>query len=240
MAAQTRNGVTEESAAPAPTCYKIHSREILQRSRWLSLVAALAVPIVAVAIGVFLPQTSEPAANNNATAAVAAADLQYFYENYKDDKVVVAGTVSLVLVFLYSCHYLFSTRKQIRDTELSVTFCPLGIQRCKTTTITSNNSKNNDNNQNQNRPRINVCNYPLVPMESVKDCILLEHVGGFSVATHVMIRVVAAKAGGRTTPSSNSEKAESELVSAFPDAILTFDQCHGLVHQMQRVLAEMR
>lgn len=111
MAAQTRNGVTEESAAPAPTCYKIHSREILQRSRWLSLVAALAVPIVAVAIGVFLPQTSEPAANNNATAAVAAADLQYFYENYKDDKVVVAGTVSLVLVFLYSCHYLFFHEK---------------------------------------------------------------------------------------------------------------------------------
>lgn len=232
MASQTRTGVTEESATSAPTCYKIHSREILQRSWWLSLVTALAVPIIAVAIYEFLPQISEPAATTDA----AATDLQYFYENYKDDKVVVAGTVSTAIVFLCYCHYLFSTRNQIRDTELSVTFCPLGIQRSKTTTTTSNN--NNDNNQ--NRSRINVCNYPLVPMESVKDCILLEHVGGFSVATHVMIRVVANAAGKLSPSSNNSHKAESELVSAFPDAILTFDQCHGLVHQMQRALAEMR
>jgi hypothetical protein len=79
--------------------------------------------------------------------------------------------------------------------------------------------------------------YPLLPLESVKDCIILEHVGAFSVTTHVMIRATTT-----TTKSSSESESESngKLVSFFPDVTLSFDRCHELVQKIQRSLEELR
>jgi hypothetical protein len=70
----------------------------------------------------------------------------------------------------------------------------------------------------------------------VKDCIILEHVGAFSVTTHVMIRATI------TTKSSSESKSEFDvkLVSFFPDVTLSFDRCHELVQKIQRSLEELR
>ena len=229
----TYTGVRESSAATAPTSYKIHSRESLKRSLLWSLTTALVVPIVAVAIGFFSSRSD------------SVVELYYFYynKNYKEDinAVVAAGIVfvTTVALLLYYSYYLFSTmkQKQTRDVELSVTICPLGIQRSTTTTTTTTTTSTY--NKNKNRQRTSVRHYPLLPIESVKDCILLEHVGGFSVTTHVMIRVKAI-IPNNDAAAKTKEISASELVSVFPDAKLTFDQCHDLVQQIQRALEELQ
>ena len=227
MATRTYTSVKESSAAP--TFYKIHSRESFKRS-WWSL-PTLVVPIVAVEIGLFLSQSD-------------SVDLEQYHDYFKDDNAMVAGTVFvtvvLLLLILYYCYYLFSTTNQTRDVELSVTICPIGIQRSTTTTTTYNSNKN--------RQRSSVRHYPLLPLESVKDCILLEHVGGFSVTSHVMIRVKATPdekndsvaAAAATATTNTKENPASELVSVFHGAKLTFDQCHDLVHQIRSALEELQ
>ena len=111
--------------------------------------------------------------------------------------------------------YLFETSsKQQRDVELAIKICPLGVQRSSTTTIQSAKHQK--------------CHHqPFIPREYIQDCIVLEHVGAFSVTSHVMFRLVE-KIG--EDPSS--------LIPAFPNAILTFDQCHSLTKQIQSALDE--
>lgn len=197
-----------EETLAGPISYKIQSREIFQRS-WWSL-SGLVVPAVAVFFGGVLSWIED-----------STTDLEFYYQSYKDDHRILVASALIGIAVLCYCHYLFSTKSQDRETEVSVTICPLGIQRTKKiTTIWNNNS---------DRPRRSVRNYPFLCMEIVKDCILLEHVGGFSVTTHVMIRTC-----------SSDERSEPGLVSAFPDAILTFDQCHDLVQEIQWALGELR
>ena len=90
-----------------------------------------------------------------------------------------------------------------RDIELSVSIYPVGVQR--TTQI---NSK--------------VTDHPLLPRESIQDCILIEHVSSWSVSTQIVFRL----------------KSSSSLVPAFPNAQLTFSQCHSLKNQIQKALNE--
>eukprot|EP00536_Pseudo-nitzschia_multiseries_P003208 jgi/Psemu1/7176/gm1.7176_g len=248
MGAESCDGV-EASAAmdPAVTCYKIHSREHLQPLGWWAWITPLLVPAVAVAMGGFVPQ-ERPSEFSASGVAL------FFFEKHRDDSMIVISCIAsaFALLFLwFGYRYCWSTGHQIRDTELSVTVCPLGIQRSKTTTIrtipspSGGGATKKKNHRLSTNHRVKVCNYPLLPMESIRDCILLEHVGGFSVSTHVMIRCFDLKAETATSTSTvaaaaASSSTRSELVSAFPDAKLTFDQCHGLVHQIQRALGEMR
>jgi len=81
-------------------------------------------------------------------------------------------------------------------------------------------------------------------MEAVKDCILLEHIGAFSVTTHVMLRLKANNSDRINNDGDCDERKKTKdeslpgLVSVFPDAELTFEQCHGLVNQIGRALNE--
>jgi hypothetical protein len=110
--------------------------------------------------------------------------------------------------------YFFETSSKWRDVELSVTICPLGVQRSSTTTLSAKHQK---------------CHHqPFLPREYVQDCIVLEHVGAFSVSTHVIFRLVEKRG---EDPSS--------FIPAFPNAVLTFDQCHSLTKQIQRALDEI-
>jgi len=105
--------------------------------------------------------------------------------------------------------------------------------------------------------RTSVHYYPLLPLESVKDCIVLEHVGAFSLTTFAMVRVMKTttqntydvgskdKNGNTTitattTTTENKNTKSSELVSVFPDATLSFDRCHLFVTMINNVLNEYR
>jgi hypothetical protein len=67
--------------------------------------------------------------------------------------------------------------------------------------------------------------HPLLPRAAVIDCVVTEHVAAWAVSSHVVFRVVE---------SSSS----SSLIPAFPDAKMSFSQCHLLVQQMQQALKE--
>jgi hypothetical protein len=104
---------------------------------------------------------------------------------------------------------LLETAPLKRDVELRLTVCPL-LGVQRTTCI--------------NKRRL--VHHPLLPRASIQDCILTEHVGAFSVSTNVVFRV--------------EEASSSKLiVPAFPNASLSFAQCHSLVKKIQRALNEV-
>jgi len=162
---------------------------------------------------------------------------------------------------IYYGNYLYTTHSQIRDVEIIVTICPLGIQRSKKTitTTTAIESSTMISNKNANI-RTSVHYYPLLPLESVKDCIVLEHVGAFSLKSVAMVRVIkktaqnnddvgsnnkddnATTASSSTTTTENKSKNTklSELVSVFPDATLSFNRCHLFVTMINNVLNDYR
>ena len=199
-----------ESSYPAPITYKIHSREHYKRSYYWSLALGV-VPIIAVVIG----------SQNSLLSLLSLWTMKFPIYLI----MIYVGIFAATVLIIHYAYYLLTTfySQQTRDVELSVTICPLGIQRSKTTTTASNK-----------RSTV-VHYYPLLPLESVKDCILVEHVGAFSVTTHVMIRAT-------TTTQSLKSKSESneELVSFFPNVTLSFDRCHVLVQQIQRSLEKVR
>ena len=198
------------SSCPAPITYKIHSREHYKRSYYWSLALGV-VPIIAVVIG-----------SQNSLSSLLSLWTTTFSTN---PIIIYVGIFAATGLIIYYAYYLLTTfySQQTRDVELSVTICPLGIQRSSKTTTTASNKRSTV-----------VHYYPLLPLESVKDCILVEHVGAFSVTTHVMIRA--------TTTQSSKSKSESneELVSFFPNVTLSFDRCHVLVQQIQRSLEKVR
>jgi hypothetical protein len=203
----TESESSSASSSSAPTTYKIHYREHYKRSYYWSLTLGV-VPIIAVVIG-----------SQNNLSSQSSLWTTMFPTN---PIIIYVGIFTAAGLILYYAYYLLTTTsysQQTRDVELSVTICPLGIQRSKTTTTTGDK-----------RSTV-VHYYPLLPLESVKDCMLVEHVGAFSVTTHVMIRA--------TTKSSKSE-SNGELVSFFPDVTLSFDRCHALVQQIQRSLEKVR
>ncbi len=134
-----------------------------------------------------------------------------YYWNIPADKAVHIVTALLCVIL---CHRLYSSPK---TEEVSLEILPLGVQRSKTTTYNSHKAAS-------------VHYYPLLSIESVKDCIILEHVGTFTVSTHVMLRL----------QKDSSCDNVSGMLAAFPDANLTFDQCHGLVNQINDALEEVQ
>ena len=200
------------SSCPAPITYKIHSREHYKRSYYWSLALGV-VPIIAVVIG-----------SQNSLSSLLSLWTTTFSTN---PIIIYVGIFAATGLIIYYAYYLLTTfySQQTRDVELSVTVCPLGIQRSSKTTTTASNKRSTV-----------VHYYPLLPLESVKDCILVEHVGAFSVTTHVMIRATT------TTTQSSKSKSESneELVSFFPNVTLSFDRCHVLIQQIQRSLEKVR
>jgi hypothetical protein len=158
------------------------------------------------------------------TAAANKAPTKFIVQSHEDHKRSLPKTIIPIVVVLgYLWHFdpkiekdplwflgglaigliLLETAPLRRDVELSLTICPVGVQR--TSRI------------NKNRP----VNHPLLPRESIQDCILTEHVGAFSVSSHLVFRV-----------------ENSSLASVFPNASLSFEQCHSLVKQIQRALDE--
>ena len=210
----TESESESESSCPAPTTYKIHSREHYKRSYYWSLALGV-VPIIAVVIG-----------SQNSLSSLLSLWTTTFPIN---PTIIYVGIFAATGLIIYYAYYLLTTfySQQTRDVELSVTVCPLGIQRSSKTTTTASNKRSTV-----------VHYYPLLPLESVKDCILVEHVGAFSVTTHVMIRATTTT----TTTQSSKSKSESneELVSFFPNVTLSFDRCHVLVQQIQRSLEKVR
>lgn len=133
------------------------------------------------------------------------------------------GTAAIVLGILY--RLVFSRSIQTKEIDLSIDILPLGIQRSKTTTISYHHS---------DAKHSKVDYHPLLPIEKIQDCILLEHVGAFSVSTHVMLRL---KTNNDTYQPSNASKG---LVEAFPGANLKFRECQQMVDQIQKALAEVQ
>ena len=130
-----------------------------------------------------------------------------YYWDIPADKMVYIVTALLGVIL---CNRLYASPKSV---EVSLEILPVGVQRSKTTTYNSHKAAS-------------VHHYPLLPIESTKDCIILEHVGTFTVSTHVMLRL----------QKDSSCDNVSGMVAAFPDANLTFDQCHGLVDQINNAL----
>ena len=65
---------------------------------------------------------------------------------------------------------------------------------------------------------------PFLPREAVQDCILVEHVGVFSVSTGLIFRL---------------RSSSRPIVSILPDSIpLSFSQCQELAEQIQRAMKE--
>ncbi|KAG7356120.1 hypothetical protein IV203_000806 [Nitzschia inconspicua] len=120
---------------------------------------------------------------------------------------ICSGAVVALIVFETIQH---SSRTGY--SELVVIICPLGIQR-----ITLRGERQQHN-------------HPLLLTECIHDCILLEHVGAFSVSTHVMFRILKRK----------NDISSMHLVPAFPNAHLTFDQCLTLKDQLQMSIEEIR
>lgn len=236
-------GFGSESPTSAPTSYKIRCRECYERSWWwLTLVI---IPIIA---GLFL------------SGSDSILDMEY-YNSINNKPLISSLWMSIhspihVVIFaglIYYGNYIYTTHSQIRDVEIIVTICPLGIQRSKTTTTISSTMISNKN----KNIRTSVHYYPLLPLESVKDCIVLEHVGAFSLTTFAMVRVMKTttqntydvgskdKNGNTTitattTTTENKNTKSSELVSVFPDATLSFDRCHLFVTMINNVLNEYR
>jgi len=213
------NTVEQNLEMAAPTSYTISSRESFNRAWWP--MATIIVPLIAAITS-----------NSFWFRSESVAKLQGYWKNYVDERSLNLLAFSTIIVLLCIAYRLFTTAIQTRDVNLSVTICPLGVQRTKTT-ITSYG-------YDMNRGKTHVHHYPLLPIGIVKDCILLEHVGGLSVTTHVMIRL---KFGIDSTSDENDaveshakESGVSGMVAAFPDAKLTFRQCHGLVDQIGRAL----
>lgn len=226
----TNSEAAEAADTVAPTSYSIRSRESFQPSWWPLTVPVIVVPILATVV-----------ANDSSEAFAKLEDYYVEFYNNGDKSVAIASACFLVAVLLFIAFHLYnSTRSQTREVDLSLIVYPVGVQRCKRTTVIYN--------QDRNRQKVDEHHYPLLPIESVKDCILLEHVGGFSVSTHVMIRLQNSttsssddKSTGKEKQRDGSESQETEdavtgLVEAFPDANLTFDQCRGLVNQIRRAL----
>jgi hypothetical protein len=115
--------------------------------------------------------------------------------NIQNGVVWFVGGICIALVVL-------ATSPFKREVELAVVISPLGVQR--TSSINGNETY-----------------HPLLPRDSVQDCVLTEHVGAFSVSTQLVFRVKS-----------------SSLVPVFPNAQLSFSQCHSFVQQIQRALNE--
>jgi hypothetical protein len=113
---------------------------------------------------------------------------------------------------------LFETASWKRELVLSLSIGPLGVQR--------------SSRRNADRPK----HSPFLPREGIRDCLMIEHVGAFSVSTHVVFRLHA----GRTSTTSQGEEkgTEPQLIPAFPDAVIKFEQCQSLVKQIQQGLKE--
>jgi hypothetical protein len=220
--------IDAETTTAAPTSYTIRSKESFQRSR-LWPVTVILVPIVVAA--------AAAAANDSFGSEQSATVLlqRYFDKAYRDnDSFALAGAGAFVAIAVFLCHRLVSKRNQIVEVDLTLTVLPLGVQRSKTTTTTYNENANHRTND--------VFHYPLLPIETVRDCILLEHIGGFSVTTHVMLRLNNFNDTGDGEPKDGSKTGptSSGLVEAFPGANLTFDQCQSLVNQIGRALEEVQ
>ena len=104
------------SSCPAPITYKIHSREHYKRSYYWSLALGV-VPIIAVVIG---SQKSLSSLLPLWTTTVPINPI-----------IIYVGIFAATGLIIYYAYYLLTTfySQQTRDVELSVTVCPLGIQR---------------------------------------------------------------------------------------------------------------
>jgi len=236
--------IRSESTSSAPTSYKICRRERYEYSWWMWWLTLVLIPIIA---GLFLYSI-----NNKPLI------LSLWTSLHSPIYVVIFAAGSI-----YYGNYLYTIHSQIRDVEIIVTICPLGIQRSKKTITTRTTivSSTVISNKNANI-RTSVHYYQLLPLESVKDCIVLEHVGAFSLKSVAMVRVIKKTAqnnddvgsnnkddnattcssSSSTTTTENKSKNTklSELVSVFPDATLSFDQCHLFVTMINNVLNDYR
>jgi hypothetical protein len=87
---------------------------------------------------------------------------------------------------------------------------------------------------------------PFIPLEFVRDCILVEHIEMLQVSTHVMIRLKYNTEGntesndGDSNPTDQTaDQALEGIVAAFPGARLTFEQCHTLQQQISDALSSL-
>lgn len=135
---------------------------------------------------------------------------------------ITGGAVLALLVFETAQHA--GVGRASSKTELVVTVCPLGVQR-SVNTITTRSGSNADKMRRQQH------HHPLLLTECIQDCIVLEHVGAFSVTTHVMFRVLCKR---------EARKNDIRLVPAFPNARLSFDQCLSLKNRIQASLQEIQ
>ena len=226
---------TSQSQEPVPTLYTIRSKESFQLSSRKPLAGTIfLIPMAAWAANWLGPKGFAMIQDCCSTAIATAL------ETNGGMIIVVALSIAVAALLGILCWFLCCARKiQTRETDLSLDILPLGVQRSKTTTITYNQSGKS--------PKTSVHYYPLLPIESVKDCILLEHVGAFSVSTHVMIRLHKYSNNNNNEKNDHSVKtpyhpadAKSGMMAAFPGAILTFDECQTMVNQIKRALEEVQ
>jgi hypothetical protein len=133
--------------------------------------------------------------------------LYFFDPNIQNEILWVLGGLVGGLV-------LFETAPWKREVVLSLSIGPLGVQL--------------SSRRNADRPKHSA----FLPREAIQDCLLVEHVGAFSVSTHVVLRL-----HGSSSTSQQPHK-EPQLIPAFPNAVMKFEQCQSLVKQIQQALKE--
>ncbi|CAJ1952292.1 unnamed protein product [Cylindrotheca closterium] len=137
--------------------------------------------------------------------------------NIQNDLLWFGGGLLMGLVVL-------ETAASFQTEEVSVRITPLGVQiihqRYHHRKAPSSDDMNPGKHSKFKQPPPK--HEPFLPREVVQDCILVEHVGVFSVATRLIVRLSS------TCSDSNN------IVSILPDSIkLSFAQCHDLAQQIQ-------
>lgn len=122
---------------------------------------------------------------------------------------------------------VLETAASHQTVEVSVRVTPLGVQIINQRYHHHKAPSSNDMNPKTIKTKFKPPppnHKPFLPREMVQDCILVEHVGVFSVSTRLIFRL-------RSTSSS--------VVSILPNSIkLSFAQCHDLAQQIQLALKE--
>ena len=143
--------------------------------------------------------------------------------NIQNDLLWFGGGLLMGLVVL-------ETAASFQTQEVSVRITPLGVQivhqryhhRVAPTTNDMNHPEAEIIKSKFKQPPPK--HEPFLPRDVVQDCILVEHVGVFSVSTRLIFRLTSSTAS---------------IVSILPDSIkLSFAQCHDLSQQIQLALKE--
>ena len=221
------------SPIPTTTTFKVVSRNKASKSTWRKTLSwsVILTALFSITIATIVKVDAENDSNFPSYLVYVVMDAVGMSLLIQQEWLWLVGGAALgLLVFETSQGHRHRDNSQSQhqsayDTELCVTICPLGIQRSFCSKGTP------------------MKYHPLLPTAAVKDCIVTEHVGAFCVTTHVMFRVYTpVKVDDKKEKDDDNHQSSTpiSLIETFPNASLTFQQCHSLRNQIQAALNDIK